>query len=397
MDRQDTAVAVNRWHVVARLAVWGGMALLLGCQTASPTAVPLPTTQPTAVLPTATVTAVLPTATIKPTATQPPPPTVTPAPTRTQPPPPSRTPSPTATLAPTATRPSPLAVGRTCPAEYPVKPEYQRLYLAAQPWPTPDPALLDAHFWLAKPLPGGGRFLINNNFPYGSDGSGRYLLHNGVDSAEDKGTPVLAAADGLVVYAGPDADILFGWRCDWYGHLVVIQHDFTWLDQPVYTLYGHVLGIVVETGQRVYQGQPVAEIGVGGAATHAHLHFEVRIGENAFGATRNPMLWLDPGGTRGVLAGRLVDENGRPWQGVTITLIDGRGEEVQFLHTWSYLDDPDHLINPDEGYAENFVFADLLPGFYELFVKVREVEYRQRVEISAGALRLVEMQIPGDS
>jgi murein DD-endopeptidase MepM/ murein hydrolase activator NlpD len=359
----------------------GALAQVQPVPTVADTAVS-PTDLPTATaIPSFTATAP-PTLTALPTATS----TATPAPTLTQSPP-TPTPTPTATV----TRPSDVLVGRECPAEWPQKPEYNRFYLGARAWPTPDPGLSEAHFWLAKPLPGGGRFLVNNTFPYGSDGNGRYLLHNGVDSAEELGTPVLAAADGLVVYAGPDADAWFGWRCDWYGHLVVVQHDFTWLDQPVYTLYGHVLGITVETGQRVSQGEQVAEIGFGGAAITPHLHFEVRVGENQFDATRNPMLWIDPGTTRGVLAGRLVDPDGRPWQGVTVTLIDGRGEEVQFLYTWTYLDDPDHFINPDEGYAENFVFSDLPPGSYELFVKVQDVEYRQPVEIIAGALSQVEI------
>ncbi|MCB8985210.1 MAG: peptidoglycan DD-metalloendopeptidase family protein [Ardenticatenaceae bacterium] len=358
---------------------------------------PVPTLAGTAVLPpTATSTHLPPSPTSVP-------PTDTPMPTAT----PSQTPTSTATRVratatqerptavpsetPTATRPSAVPAGRECPVEPPLKPEYAHGVLGEEAWPTPDPALSAAHFWLAKPLPGGGRFLVNDTFPYGSDGNGRYLLHNGVDSAEDKGTPVLAAGDGVVVYAGADAEAWFGWRCDWYGHLVVIEHNFTWLDQPVYSLYGHVLGITVETGQRVSRGQQVAEIGVGGAATHPHLHFEVRVGENQFGATRNPMLWLDPGTTRGVLAGRLVDENGRPWQGVTVTLVDGRGEEVQFMNSWTYLDDPDHLINPDEGYAENFVFPDLLPGSYVVYTKVQDVEYRQPVEVTVGQLSFVEI------
>jgi murein DD-endopeptidase MepM/ murein hydrolase activator NlpD len=348
-----------------------------------------PTLAATAVSPSPTPTAITSptttsTPTIRPTlsATPTAPPSITPLPTATA----TLTPQPTATpLPPTA------EAGRQCPAEYPAKPAYSRFYLAAQPWPTPNPALSAAHFWLSKPLPGGGRFLVNDTFPYGSDGNGRYLLHNGVDSAEAMGTPVLAAADGVVIYAGPDANVLYGWRCDWYGHLVVIQHDQVWLDQPIYTLYGHVLGISVATGDRVVAGQPVAEIGIGGAATAPHLHFEVRVGENDFSATRNPMLWIHPGATRGVLAGRLMDVNGRAWHGVTVTLINAQGDDLQFINTWTYLDDPDHLINPDEGYAENFVFPDLSPGRYELYAKIQDVEYRQPVEIIAGELTLVEM------
>ena len=359
---------------------------------------PVPTLARTAVLPAtpaptsppASPTSVPPTDTAVPSAT--PSPTATTRPSRT-PSPTAPRPSPTATpeAAPPTARPTAVPAGRQCPAEPPVKPAYARGVLGAAPWPTPDPALSADHFWLAKPLPGGGRFLVNPTFPYGTDGNGRYLLHNGVDSAEEMGTPVLAAADGVVVYAGPDAEVWFGWRCDWYGHLVVIEHDVTWLDQPVYSLYGHVLGITVETGQRVSRGQQVAEIGVGGAATNPHLHFEVRVGANEFGATRNPMLWVDPGTTRGVLVGRLVDENGRAWQGITVTLVDGRGDEPQFLNSWTYLDDPDHLMNPDEGYAENFVFPDLLPGAYTLYAKVQDVEYRQPVEIVAGQLSFVEI------
>lgn len=371
------------------------VALLAGC---SPAEVGVVAQEPLRMTPpTLAATAVLPTATsLPPTSTQTPtlapPATATPQPTATI----TLTPVSTNTPAPTETAvpPTPLP-GRACPSEYPVRPEYQRFYLPSQPWPTPDPALAAPHFWLAKPLPGGGRFIVNDSFPYGSDGNGRYLLHNGVDSAEAMGTPVLAAADGVVAYAGPDANVLFGWRCDWYGHLVAIEHDQTWLGQPIYTLYGHVLDIVVETGQRVYQGQPVASIGFGGAAIAPHLHFEVRVGENDFGATRNPMLWISPGPTRGVLAGRVVDENGRPWQGVTVTLIDGRGDAPQFINTWSYLGDPDGLINPDEGYAENFVFADVPPGSYVLYAKIQDVEYRQTVEINAGSLTLAEIVTEG--
>ncbi|MBK7180883.1 MAG: peptidoglycan DD-metalloendopeptidase family protein [Chloroflexi bacterium] len=356
----------------------------LAALAASPTATAdLPTHTATAVPPTQAATAVPPTeaATAVPSATPTAKPTA--APTTK----PTRAP----TFTPTPTRAALAADLPQCPAEAPLKPEYERNTLGAYIWPAPDLALSSAHFWLAKPLPGGGRFLVNDTFPYGWDGNGRYLLHNGVDSAEAMGTAVLAAADGLVVYAGPDAEAWFGWRCDWYGHLVIIRHDMTWQGQPVYSLYGHVLGITVETGQRVVQGEQVAEIGVGGAATSPHLHFEVRIGDNAFGATRNPMLWVGPGETRGVLAGRLVDPDGRPWQGVTVTLVDGRDGQTQFLNTWTYLDDPDHLINPDEGYAENFVFFDLLPGVYTLYVKVQDIEYRQAITITAGELSQAEI------
>ncbi|MCA9970712.1 MAG: peptidoglycan DD-metalloendopeptidase family protein, partial [Anaerolineales bacterium] len=277
-----------------------------------------------------------------------------------------------------------------CPDPVPLKPEYNRYYLSGQVWPAPNPAVAETHFWLAKPLPGGGRFLINASFPYGWDGGGRLLLHNGVDAAEPLGTPVLAAADGVVVVAQADMNAWYGWRCDWYGHLVVVEHDARWFGQPVYTLYGHVLNISVEVGQRVQQGEPVAEVGFGGAATAAHLHFEVRLGSNEFSSTRNPMLWIHPGETRGVIAGRLLDPEGRPWQGVTIHLLDENGDIA--ATTWSYLDDPLHYINPDEGLAENFVFSDVVPGDYTAYVELQDVIYRQPVTVTAGEVALLEVR-----
>ncbi len=252
-----------------------------------------------------------PTATIKtaPPSTPRPPNTATPPSTATSSPTASATPADTPTLTPSPTPTAPP--DRTCPEESPLKPEYNRYFLSVKRWPEPDTAVAEPHFWLSKPLPGGGRTLINQRFPYGWDENGRLLLHNAVDMAEDLGTPVLAAADGTVVVAQSDINAHYGWRCNWYGHLVVVELDEKWQDQPVYTLYGHILNIEVEVGQRVKRGDQLAEVGIGGAATAPHLHFEVRIGENEFGATRNPMLWLNPGDTRGVIAGRLVDPEGR--------------------------------------------------------------------------------------
>ena len=290
-------------------------------------------------------------------------------------------------MTPTSTA---VPVSRTCPDPAPLKPFYDRYTITNDRWPAPDPALAAPHFWLAKPFPGGGRFLINQNFPYGYDLNGRLLLHNAVDSAEPLGTPVLAVGDGTVIVAQDDMNEWYGWRCDWYGHLVVIELDQTYGERPLYALYGHVLNITVEAGQRVQTGDQVAEVGFGGAATVPHLHFELRVDTNEFDSTLNPMLWINPGETRGVIAGRLIDPQGRPWRGVGLSLI-GRSEDASSGNTWSYLDDPRHYINPDPGYAENFVFADVKPGEYEVYTKVQGVEYRASVQVPAGGVGVVEI------
>ncbi len=336
---------------------------------------PLPTLAPSA------TPIALPSATVEPSATAPPPATLTPQPTQTDTP----TAIPTETATPTA-----VPINRRCPETSQVRPAYTRYFLAADAWPQPQGEPL-SHFDFVKPVPGGGRTIINKTFPYGSDGDGRYLIHNGIDIAGALGLPVLAVADGTVVVAQADEFELYGWRCNWYGHLVVLELDQTWQGQPVFALYGHVLNFNLEVGQRVQQGEPIAEVGIGGAATVPHLHFEVRVGSNEFGSTRNPILWLDPGPTRGVLAGRLIDPQGRPWQGVVVTLIDGSADEPEFINTFSYQGDPQNLINPDELLAENFVFADMRPGEYTLYVKLQGLEYRQPVRVTEGELTVVEL------
>lgn len=314
----------------------------------------------------------------------------------------------TSTTTPTMTPPpSPVPVERRCPNPAPSKPEYNHFWLSSRIWPTPAPTP-ETHFWLSKPLPGGGRLITSQILPYGFDGLGRYLLHNGADMAEPMGTPVLAVADGTVIVAQSDEQELYGWRCNWYGHLVVIQLDETWQDQPLFALYGHIVNMVVAPGERVVRGQQVAEVGIGGAAIAPHLHFELRVGENSFNATRNPLLWLSPGETRGVIAGRLIDPEGRPWQGQPVQIRRiGPADEAEVPGTegespaaegsdtmtaWTYLDDPQHIIHPDEGFAENFVLSDLRPGVYEVLSTVQGETYRGEVEVFAGSVSAVELK-----
>ncbi len=309
-------------------------------------------------------------------------PIVTPSPTETAPP----TAAPSPTMVPTA------VIDRTCPDSSPSKPNYNRNYLPPRQWAEPQTAVAEPHFWMGKPLPGDGYLRFNKWFPYGWDAHGRYLLHNGVDMAEELGTAVIAVADGTIVTAQEDVDELYGWRCNWYGHLVVLELDERWQGQPVYAVYGHVLGIKVEAGDHVKRGDALAELGFGGAATAPHLHFEVRVGQNSFNATQNPMLWLNLGQMRGVIAGRLVDPNGWPWQGATLTLTELKtGHEV--LTTWSYLEDTTGrgAVNPDMGWGENFVFADILPGEYEIEVELQETVYRRKVTVLDGDVSAVEI------
>jgi murein DD-endopeptidase MepM/ murein hydrolase activator NlpD len=105
--------------------------------------------------------------------------------------------------------------------------------------------------------------------------------HNGVDYAARTGTPVMATADGAVVYAG--------WKGE-FGNLVEIRHPNGWL-----TRYGHLnaYGPGVRGGTRVRQGQIIGYVGMTGGATGPHLHYEMR---RRNGQVLNPLaVRLPPG------------------------------------------------------------------------------------------------------
>lgn len=102
-------------------------------------------------------------------------------------------------------------------------------------------------------------------------------MHEGIDLAAPMGTPVLAARDGVVLYAGN------GVRG--YGNMVVLQHDGDLL-----TAYAHASALLVKIGDWVHAGQEIARVGQTGHATAPHLHFEVRRGQ----VPQNPLRFLPP-------------------------------------------------------------------------------------------------------
>ena len=94
--------------------------------------------------------------------------------------------------------------------------------------------------------------------------------HNGIDFCDSGcyGTPIFAAADGIVSYAG--------WYGG-YGYTVIIDHGTDANGNNVTTLYAHSSGLYVSQGESVGAGQAIAAIGSTGDSTGPHLHFEVRL------------------------------------------------------------------------------------------------------------------------
>lgn len=89
------------------------------------------------------------------------------------------------------------------------------------------------------------------------------LRHNGIDIGAPAGTPVRAAAEGLVIYSDNTLDGL--------GNAVLVLHPGGWT-----TLYGHNQRNTVQAGWRVQRGERIALVGQTGAAWGPHLHFELR-------------------------------------------------------------------------------------------------------------------------
>lgn len=87
-------------------------------------------------------------------------------------------------------------------------------------------------------------------------------IHTGLDMAADYGTSIYAAADGIVADAAYDNS---------YGNYVKLRHD----DNTV-TIYAHCSRLCVEEGEKVKQGDKIAEVGSTGSSTGNHLHFEMR-------------------------------------------------------------------------------------------------------------------------
>lgn len=111
--------------------------------------------------------------------------------------------------------------------------------------------------------------------PYGARGGG----HEGVDIANDMGTPIKAATSGDVIDAGP---------ADGYGQWVRVQHD----DGKI-SVYGHINEAQVSEGDHVDTGQQIATMGSRGNSTGPHLHFEI---QQDGGQTIDPQGWLEQHG-----------------------------------------------------------------------------------------------------
>jgi murein DD-endopeptidase MepM/ murein hydrolase activator NlpD len=245
----------------------------------------------------------------------------------------------------------------------------------------------NTHYWLARPIALRANAQSAVGFPYGWHRNHQSPIHHGVDMVNPRGTPVLAAADGTIYYAGNDFERIFGEKLNFYGTLIIVQHA---LEAPeggtLFTLYGHLDRIDVEIGQQVAQGEVIGAVGATGIALGSHLHFEVRVGSaDDYFATRNPELWYAPLDGTGTLIGRLLNADGSPALGVRLTL----SAPTRAPYTFTY-SDPN--LRSDPAFNENFTLADLPAGCYRL--RARGTRLDVPICLKAGETVFIEAVLP---
>ncbi len=248
-------------------------------------------------------------------------------------------------------------------------------------YPTPWALSPHDHFFFARPIAADEINWPLANYRFGYFFPDTDIIHTGVDIPARRGTPVIAAAPGTVVWAG--YGLYYGTynEDDPYGLAVAIEHDFGYQDKKLLTVYGHMDRIDVEKGQRVETGTQLGIVGLTGFTTGPHLHFEVRVEMNSYFRTRNPELWLSPPQGWGVLVGQV-----KTFDNLYIHLKEVYIRNLDTNQSWMVLTYASNSINRDAYYQENLVLSDLPAGKYSISFTLDGTNYRNEIEIYPGAV-----------
>ena len=129
-------------------------------------------------------------------------------------------------------------------------------------------------FWASLPSLWPSRGWVTSEFGEHRGWRGKGRLHEGIDIAGPRGTPILAPGDGTVTFSG---------YYHGYGQMVTVDHGY-----GISTLYGHCSAMFVKEGQRIKRGMIIAQVGNTGSSTGPHLHYEVHVD----GVPVNPMMYV---------------------------------------------------------------------------------------------------------
>jgi hypothetical protein len=176
--------------------------------------------------------------------------------------------------------------------------------------------------------------------------------------------------------------------------VVVIEHDFGYRGQKIYTLYAHMSSIVAIQGQHVEASDIIGLVGGTGDVSGPHVHLEVRLGVNQYFTSYNPLLWVAPYLGHGVVAGRVTDSRGEMVEDVTITLTQ-RGRVAQTTTTYIDAQQPgqvrDWHVVPDPAWNENFVMSDVPEGDYTITVTVNGQRYTEPITVAAATTPFITL------
>jgi len=239
-----------------------------------------------------------------------------------------------------------------------------------------DFCITDGHFLLQRPIYPSANDRVDPTYRYASTENGKREPHHGVEFLNKYGTPVHAAAEGRVVFAGLDVEAVYSPWANFYGNLIVLKHE-----NDLYTLYAHLSKIDVQAGDKVFVGAKIGEVGQSGVATGSHLHFEVRRGDvkNYF-ATRNPELWLALK-SDGALMISVVNAEAQ-YQFAELTIAHYLGTSNQPEMTYFL----DTYVNEMAKGDENAALGDLPEGRYRIALKYNGHIYERWVEVESGKL-----------
>ena len=244
------------------------------------------------------------------------------------------------------------------------------------------------HYWFVRPVgPSDNNFGLVY-YPYGSNGPNNDLrVHHGIDLSNPIGVQIFAGGSGTVIMAGKGFTNEFETITS-YGETVVVEHDFGYQGQKLYTLYAHMSAVLVQKGDHVEAGDVVGLIGNTGQVTGPHVHFEVRVGVNRYATVRNPNLWIAPYVGTGVIAGRAADENDEFVYDAPVSILDPDSGELIY-ETTTYAAPS---VSSDEKWRENFVVPDVPAGNYLITIRGPGLVWAGTVDVLPGMTNWVHLE-----
>jgi len=251
------------------------------------------------------------------------------------------------------------------------------------------------HYWFARPIDSDAINYGLSYYQYGTDGSidAPLRVHHGIDMANPIGETVRAAGSGTVVWAADGLRVEGGVfeNSPSYGNVVVIEHDFGYRGKPLWTVYAHLSAVLINPGTYVNTGDAIGLVGNTGRVTGPHVHFEVRMSENRYAATYNPVLWMVPYVGHGVIAGRVTDSRGNRVDDADVTIRNWTTGLVTATTTTYLYQDTGFDVNADPIWQENFAVGDIPVGRYEVIVSIEGNRMSRVIDVLEGTTSFVDL------